>query len=38
MRAVAEVYAADDGGEQFVGDFVEAWKKVMTLAPFDLLD
>ena len=31
LRAVAEVYAADDGAEQFVGDFVAAWTKVMNL-------
>ncbi len=38
LRAVAEVYAADDGGEKFVHDFVRAWTKVMTLDRFDLLD
>ena len=31
LRAVAEVYAADDGAEQFVEDFVAAWTKVMNL-------
>ena len=31
LRAVAEVYAADDGKEQFVNDFVAAWTKVMNL-------
>ena len=31
LRAVAEVYAADDGAEQFVDDFVAAWTKVMNL-------
>ena len=31
LRAVAEVYAADDGAEQFVADFVAAWTKVMNL-------
>ena len=36
LRAVAEVYAADDGQEEFVRDFVEAWTKVMTLDRFDL--
>jgi catalase-peroxidase len=36
LRAVAEVYAADDGGEQFVRDFVDAWTKVMTLDRFDI--
>ncbi|MCJ7557550.1 MAG: catalase/peroxidase HPI [Gammaproteobacteria bacterium] len=36
LRAVAEVYAADDAKEKFVGDFVDAWTKVMTLDRFDL--
>ncbi|MCY3792924.1 MAG: catalase-peroxidase, partial [Gammaproteobacteria bacterium] len=31
LRAIAEVYAADDGAEQFVDDFVAAWTKVMNL-------
>ena len=31
LRAVAEVYAAADGGERFVDDFVRAWTKVMNL-------
>ena len=31
LRAVAEVYAANDGKEQFVKDFVKAWDKVMSL-------
>ena len=35
LRAVAEVYAADDAHEQFVRDFVAAWSKVMTLDRFD---
>ena len=29
LRAVADVYAADDAGEKFVTDFVTAWVKVM---------
>ena len=37
LRAVAEVYGADDGAEKFVHDFVAAWTKVMTLDRFDLL-
>jgi len=37
LRAVAEVYAADDGREEFVVDFVDAWTKVMTLDRFDVL-
>ena len=36
LRAVAEVYAADDGREKFVRDFVAAWSKVMTLDRFDI--
>ena len=36
LRAVAEVYAADDGSEKFVEDFVDAWAKVMTLDRFDV--
>ena len=35
LRAIAEVYAADDGGERFARDFVAAWAKVMTLDRFD---
>ncbi len=31
LRAVAEVYAADDGEEKFLNDFVAAWTKVMNL-------
>lgn len=34
LRAVAEVYAANDGREKFVRDFVGAWNKVMTLDRF----
>jgi len=37
LRAVAEVYAADDAQEMFVTDFVDAWTKVMTLDRFDVL-
>ena len=36
LRAVAEVYAANDGEEKFINDFVDAWTKVMTLDRFDL--
>ena len=36
LRAVAEVYAANDGDEKFVRDFVAAWTKVMQLDRFDL--
>ena len=36
LRAVAEVYGADDGEEKFVRDFVDAWHTVMHLDRFDL--
>jgi catalase-peroxidase len=36
LRAVADVYGAADGEEQFVEDFVDAWSKVMRLDRFDL--
>lgn len=36
LRALAEVYAADDAKEKFVQDFVAAWVKVMELDRFDL--
>ena len=36
LRAVAEVYASDDGAEKFVQDFVKAWNKVMMLDRFDI--
>jgi len=36
LRALSEVYAADDGGEKFVRDFVAAWTKVMNAGRFDL--
>ena len=36
LRAVAEVYAADNAHEKFVNDFVDAWVKVMRLDRFDL--
>jgi catalase-peroxidase len=36
LRAVCEVYGANDGEERFVNDFVAAWVKVMNLDRFDL--
>jgi catalase-peroxidase len=36
LRAVCEVYGANDGEEKFVKDFVAAWTKVMNLDRFDL--
>jgi len=35
LRALSEVYAAEDGEEQFVQDFVDAWSTVMQLDRFD---
>ena len=37
LRAIAEVYACDDGQDKFVRDFVAAWTKVMNLDRFDLV-
>lgn len=36
LRALAEVYGADDAKEKFVNDFVKAWVKVMENDRFDL--
>ncbi|MEM4230883.1 MAG: catalase-peroxidase, partial [Candidatus Pacearchaeota archaeon] len=36
LRAVCEVYGADDGKEKFVNDFVSVWNKIMNLDRFDL--
>jgi catalase-peroxidase len=36
LRAIAEVYASEDGEKKFVNDFVAAWTKVMNLDRFDL--
>ncbi len=36
LRALAEVYAQNDGGPKFVRDFVAAWTKVMNLDRVDL--
>ena len=35
LRALAEVYASDDGQGKFVSDFVAAWDKVMSNDRFD---
>ena len=37
LRSIAELYAADDGHERMVKDFVAAWDKVMMLDRFDLV-
>ena len=36
LRAIAEVYASDDGKQEFINDFVAAWTKVMMLDRFDM--
>ena len=36
LRALCEVYAANDAGEKFVADFVATWTKVMNADRFDL--
>jgi catalase-peroxidase len=36
LRALAEVYAADDARDKFVRDFAAAWTKVMNLDRFDV--
>ncbi|MCF8044301.1 MAG: catalase/peroxidase HPI [Desulfarculaceae bacterium] len=36
LRALAEVYASEDGREKFLNDFQAAWSKVMNLDRFDL--
>jgi len=36
LRAISEVYAADDASEKFVKDFVAAWVKVMDADRFEL--
>ena len=36
LRAISEVYAADDAREKFVRDFIAAWVKVMNADRFDL--
>lgn len=37
LRAVSEVYAADDAKEKFKTDFIAAWNKVMNADRFDLI-
>jgi len=36
LRALAEVYAADDAVELFLGDFAKAWTKVMNNDRFEI--
>ncbi len=35
LRAIAEVYASEDGKAKFARDFVAAWTKVMNLDRFE---
>lgn len=37
LRAIAEVYASEDGKEKFLNDFIHAWNKVMNLDRFDVI-
>ena len=37
LRAIADVYAADDAGAKFANDFAAAWAKVMDADRFDLV-
>jgi catalase-peroxidase len=36
LRALSEVYAANDAGDRFVADFVNAWVKVMEADRYDV--
>ena len=36
LRALAEVYASDDGHDKFIADFNSAWNKVMNADRFDI--
>ena len=36
LRAISEVYAANDGSEKFINDFVASWVEVMNNDRFDL--
>ncbi len=36
LRAIVEVYAADDANDKFINDFVAVWVKLMNLDRFDL--
>ena len=37
LRSIVEAYAANDGKDKFVNDFVTAWTKVMNLDRFDAI-
>ncbi|MEO5866727.1 MAG: catalase/peroxidase HPI [Sphingomonas sp.] len=36
LRALSEVYASADAGDQFVADFIKAWTKVMNADRYDM--
>ena len=36
LRALAEVYASNDGQSKLVADFINAWNKVMNNDRFDI--
>lgn len=36
LRAIAEVYGANDGKEKFIKDFAKVWQKLMMLDRFDV--
>jgi len=37
LRAISEVYAANDAKQKFINDFINAWVKVMRLDRFDIV-
>ena len=37
LRAIVEVYAADDGKEKLLNDFIAVWNKIMNADRFDLM-
>ncbi|MEC8323563.1 MAG: peroxidase family protein, partial [Bacteroidota bacterium] len=37
LRAIVEVYAADDSEEKLLNDFIAAWNKIMNADRFDLM-
>ena len=36
LRALAEVYASNDGEDKFISDFISAWTKIMNNDRFDI--
>ena len=37
LRAIVEVYAADDSKEKLLNDFIAVWNKIMNADRFDLM-